>query len=173
MKSILLISLLMLCGSVASGQTCGNPAQSSLAELKLKELASLPQGLSVVHNPSPVGARYAIPDQYQYKWFYGTSVSSSVGPVTIEEFGCFSKRGDLWLFATLTGKPYTAQHFSEWYNCPDSILKPGSKYTDETNWSAANCLQGGASKWYYIGIDPEGNRFKGEAVVELLAELAE
>ncbi len=171
MKYILLVSILSLCsfaGVTKAEQNVSGPLES---DLKFIELESLPQGLAVAHTPDPVLATFFGPSGSQ--WTHSTTVSSTVGPVTIIEFGCFYEEGGQWTFGTGTKAPYTASDFAEWYGCPGAELQPGESYTDVSNRSLGNCLPEQVAKWYFIGLDSKGNRVKGESSVTLLLELDE
>ncbi|MFT5233530.1 MAG: hypothetical protein ACI9UQ_001564 [Candidatus Krumholzibacteriia bacterium] len=168
MKYLLLIAALGI-GSTAyvaqAGQNSLGPHES---DLKLQELASIPLGLTVVHTPESIMESTVGPTGL--KWAHTTTVSSTVGPVTIVEFGCFYDSGGQWIYATTNKEPYSAENFSQWYKCPNAELQPGQTYTDESNFSTGNSTPAQVTKWYFIGIDAEGNRVKGEAEVALMSE---
>ena len=168
MKYILLAAILALSGIV--GVALAEPAAHGPfdSDLKINELASLPQGLTVVHTPEAVEDKTVGPTGT--KWIHSTTVTSTVGPVTILEFGCLSQQGGQWQFATVTKAPYTASNFAQWYACPDAKLQPSETYTDESNFSLGSGMPGQDTKWYFIGVDAQGNRAKGEANVTLLSE---
>lgn len=140
---------------------------------KLRELASLPDGIEVVHSPNPVGA---VEDghpatQYKYRWIYRTTLKSKRGAITIEEFGCFAYHNESWTFSNFTGAPFSSQDFAEWYSCADAKLLPGASFSDPSNWTGSNELQAGRMKWYFIGVDEDGRRIKGEGIIHTLARL--
>jgi len=95
------------------------------------------------------------------------------GPVTIIEFGYFVERNGQWEFSLGSEVPctYTSNDFAERYDCPSSELLPGESYSDARNRSIIDCVPEQLVKWYFIGMDAEGNRVKGEATVKLLTEL--
>ena len=168
MKYILLVSILGIgsfVGATQAEQTVVGPLES---DLKISELASLPQGLTVVHTPDPVERTFSGPSGFQ--WTHSTTVSSTVGPVTIVEFGCFYEDGGRWTFGTGTKAPFTAEDFAEWYGCAGATLQPGESYTDAHNRSLGNFMPEQVTKWYFIGLDSQGNRVKGEAGVTLLSD---
>jgi hypothetical protein len=140
---------------------------------KEKELDSLPVGLVIAHAPHPVKARAGGRSGYPYTWTYRTSVRSTAGTLTVQEFGSFSWFGGRWVFSNFTGRPFTPQDFAEWYSCPGARLEPGKAYADPSNWSGGQELIASRAKWYFVAIDENGRRVKGEAVVEQAAELAE
>jgi hypothetical protein len=139
-----------------------------------EELDKLPTGIKVVHKPKTALATLTGKSERRakYTWWYKTTVSAIDADVTIEEFGAF-----VWLDGecvnggTFTGKPYAAEEFAEWYKCPKAVLKKGKAYSDATNWSSAPELQAMKMRWYFVGINSQGRRVKGEAVIKLKAEI--
>lgn len=107
---------------------------------------------------------------HAYTYLYETSVQTTVGRLTISEFGSFGWHNGRWAFSNYTGRPFTTEDFASWYSCPDGVLVPGEVFRDPENWSGAERPKAGKMRWYYIGIDAAGKRYKGEAVVELQAE---
>ena len=173
MKYILLISILTFCTAVGSARTERETAAPFEVREKLKELALLPEGLSVSHTPDPVRYTSYTPSLSGVQWQHSTTVSSIAGPVTIIEFGYFVERNGQWEFPYGVEIPYTytSNDFAEMYNCPKSELQPGGSYTDPLNRSIIDCVPEQVVKWYFIGLDAEGNRVKGESNLKLLAEL--
>jgi uncharacterized protein (TIGR03067 family) len=154
----------------ASALSQPGDAKSITAE----ELDKLPDGIKVVHEPNVALATLTGKSErrLKYTWWYKTTVSARTGDVTILEFGALSWQDDQWVAgATITGKPYTANEFADWYKCPKAALKKGKSYSDPTNWSTDQELRAGKIRWYYLGIDDKGRRVKGEAVIELKAEI--
>jgi hypothetical protein len=175
MKHVLLVSLLVFCSSSAGpAQAEQKAVVSSESSLKVNELASLPEGLAVSHTPDPVHATLHTPSLSGVQWKHSTTVSSTVGPVKIIEFGYFVERNGQWEFPYGIEVPYvyTSNDFAEKYNCPSSELQPGKSYTDAWNRSVIDCVPEQIVKWYFIGLDSKGNRVKGEASIKLLAERA-
>ena len=171
------LCILLACGG-GGVVACSEPESASAAaqglDPKEAELSSLPVGLDVAHNPNPVRAKVRGRSGRRYSWVYATSVRATTSPVRIEEFGSFEWQGGRWVFRTKTGKPFTAADFGDWYQCPGQMLPLEQTFTDPTNWSGADELRDGQkTRWYFIGVDPEGRRVKGEAVVELDADLAD
>jgi len=179
MKHIVLVSILFVCFSVslAEAQTQTEDRASALVEakLKLKELALLPEGLTVSHTPDPVLYTENPPSLSGVKWEHSTTVSSMSGPLIMVEFGYFVQRNGQWEYPYGVEVPYAyvSRDFAEKYDCPDSKLLPGKSYTDVRNRSVIDCVPEQVVKWYFIGEDAKGNRVKGEASVQLVTELAE
>jgi len=138
-----------------------------------EELDKIPVGIKVVHEPKVSLATLTGKSERRskYTWWYKTTVSAAT-EVTIVEFGGFAWQEGKWVVAgSFTGKPYAAEEFAEWYRCPNAILKPGTLYSDPTNWSTAPELKAGKTRWYFIGVDGQGRRVKGEAIIELKAAI--
>jgi len=174
MKHILLVSILIFCGSAGPAQAEQKTVAPFEPNLKVNELASLPEGLSVTHTPDPVLATLHSPSLSGVQWKHNTTVSSMVGSVTIIEFGYFVERNGQWELPYGTEVPYayTSSDFAKKYDCPGSELKPGESYTDAWSRSVMDCVPEQLARWYFIGVDAKGNRVKGEANVKLLAERA-
>jgi hypothetical protein len=107
----------------------------------------------------------------RYSWIFKTEIRSLEGPVRITEFGVFYQDRGHWVLGNFTGQPFTASEFEDWYSCPDAIVQPGEAYADEANWSGGERLRSSETLWYFIGIDADGRKVKGTAIVEELAQL--
>jgi len=175
MKHILLLSILVFSSFAIPAQADLKAGALAESKLKVKELAKLPEGLTVSHSPDPVNYTLHSPTLSGVKWTHSTTVSSTVGPVTILEFGYLVERNGHWESPHETEVPYTytSSDFAKMYDCPNSELQPGKSYTNDLNRSVIDCVPVQDVKWYYIGLDAKGNRVKGEANVTLLAELAD
>jgi hypothetical protein len=168
MKFLLLVAVLSIGGAAYVAQAGQNSLGPHASDLKLQELASIPQGLSVVHTPDSITDSTDGPTGP--KWAHTTTVSSDVGPVTIIEFGCLLDDGGQWRYATTNKEPYSAENFAQWYKCPNAELQTGQSYTDEANFSTGRSFPANVTKWYFIGVDAEGNKVKGEAEVAMMSE---
>jgi alpha-tubulin suppressor-like RCC1 family protein len=147
-------------------------ALEGFTEEKLRELEGLPTGLTVTHTPNPVKARVGGPSGRRYAWVFGTTVTpTGSDTVTITEFGFFVWIEDGWVFSNFTGRPFTGEHFAEWYGCPDARILPDHECTDGSGWGSRDALQASRTRWYYIGVTSSGQRVKGEAILEVLAEV--
>jgi hypothetical protein len=139
-----------------------------------EELDRLPEGIKVVHEPKTALATLTGRSKLRakYTWWYKTTVSGIDADVTILEFGAFDWKDGKWVNGrTFTGKPYAAEEFADWYNCPNAVVKKSESRSDPRNWSSQPELRAGKMRWYYVGTDPKGNKVKGEAVIELKAEI--
>ncbi|MHB1458076.1 MAG: hypothetical protein ACYC0V_14295 [Armatimonadota bacterium] len=144
--------------------------QDNMGKAKMAELASLPIGLEVCHNPNPVSASLDGRSGRKYTWLHSTTVKALNDDVEITEFGAFSWHNGRWIFSTIYARPFTQEEFAEWYSCPNAIIRKGEVATDPNNYSGRDVLIPGKSKWYFIGITKSGKRVKGEAVVENQAQ---
>lgn len=132
------------------------------------DLDKLTVGLKVEHDPSPVAASLSDKeDQHgKYTWSYKTTVSALADKeITIVEFGSYVWVKDTWVFSTYTKKPFTAKDFADWYSCPDAKLKPGKSFSDPKNWGKGDDLVESKVRWYFIGVNENGKRVKGEAII--------
>jgi hypothetical protein len=139
-----------------------------------EEFDKLPEGIKVVHEPKIALATLTGKSQRRakYTWWYKSTVSAIGGDVTIVEFGGFVWKDGKWINGgSFTGMPYAATEFADWYKCPKAALKKGESYSDPTNWSSDAELRAGKTRWYFVGIDAKGKKIKGEAIIELKAEL--
>jgi hypothetical protein len=139
----------------------------------VEELDKLPVGLTVTHYPQPALAAETPNAKVlsRYTWFFKTTVRATDGDVNLTEFGGYSQAGRTWVFNNITRKPFTPKDFDDWYACPKGALKKGKDYSDARNWVTSAALQAGKSRWYYVGVDGSGRRVKGEAVIDLKAEI--
>lgn len=168
--TLLSIWICLLPALVPAETSCPVPVQSESSAAKLAELDALPVGLTVIHTPNPVKADWDGRRDVPCRWIFETAVSAAGSTVTIEEFGSFFWTIDHWEFSNVTKKPFTRKNFAEWYGCPDGVLRPGETRRDASNWVQACSARQGRSRWYYIGVDADGRRVKGEAVIELAGE---
>jgi hypothetical protein len=157
-------------------------AQNQAAKMRLardaefitpEELDKIPEGIKVLHEPKMVLASLSGKSvrRSKYTWWYKTTVSTADDDVTIIQFGGFAWKDGKWFPGSFTGKPYTVEDFADWYKCPKGVLKKGESYSDPTNWASEPELVAGKTRWYFIGVDGTGRRVKGEAIVELKAEI--
>ena len=169
MNPKLLLTIICLGIATAGTQAMEMPQGPFKSDLKLAELASLPDGLIVVHTQNTAETGPMGPTGLNVH--FSTTVTSEVGPVTIEEFGCLVKEQGQWVYGTSTSEPHSDSDFAELYGCPGAELKPGEGYTDPWNTFGGFRAPGQVVRWYFIGFDAEGNRIKGEADVEFLSDL--
>mgnify|MGYP000540977754 CR=1 FL=1 len=129
-------------------------------------LSVIPDGIEVHHSEKIVYAEqnFDDPDEAgRYIWKYETTVSTSEPDLQIVEFGAYIWSGSKWEFRTVYNRPFNSEEFEMWYDCPDARLQENSEYTDPSNWSKGDFLNGKESKalWYFIGENSKGERYKG------------
>jgi hypothetical protein len=140
---------------------------------RLVELESLPVGLEVLHTPNPTKAQEGVLTGFPYGWRYETAVRALGGPVRIEEFGSFAWQDRRWVFTNFTGEPFYAEQFAEWYSCPEATVTDTLACANSFNWTGNTRVESGRMLWYFIGVDEQGRRVKGQAVAEQLGELTD
>jgi hypothetical protein len=168
-----LVVTAVLTGSMLVGALAQDEDAPAPVDPKFLELEGLPEGLRVTHSPNPVAAQPGGRSGHRYTWLYKTALEIASGRVVIEEFGYFALRDGQWRYATFTGKPFTPADFAEWYGCPGATIRPGHSCSDPQNWTGYQSIASDRERglWYYIGRDSNGRRVKGQAIVELLAEV--
>lgn len=129
---------------------------------KYLEVAALPDGIKVVHSPTPCHAIEGGPSGSRYSWIYTTEVITTGDALQLVEFGVFNRLGGRWIF-TMSGEPFTPTEFALWYSCAHARLLPGESYTDPDNWSGHHSRRRGPLLWYYIAHDAWGRKVKGMA----------
>jgi hypothetical protein len=132
---------------------------------------AIPAGIEVIHTPDKVSAIEGGRSGHRFTWLHKTSVRSTVGDLTVVEFGAFVDLRGKWEFSTYTGKPFTTADFADWYSCPNAKLIDSQNFTDPQNWTGADALHESSGLWYYIGEDSSGKRFRGVARVDTLAQI--
>ncbi len=140
--------------------------------LRIPDIDQLPMGLIVRHLPARV---QATPEDgiggKSWRWEFRTAVSA-MADATIVGFAAYRWDGERWLPRHPAGAFFTAGDFAEWYGAADGKLPAGTECADATNVCTGLELAAERVKWVYVA-DTGGRRVKGEAVVELLAELEE
>jgi hypothetical protein len=63
-----------------------------------------------------------------------------------------------------------AQTFAEWYGIADGTISADIPAVDPRNWAASHKRQDFKQKWFFIGVDGNGKKWKGEGVVELVTD---
>jgi hypothetical protein len=165
------LAVTVFCVTTASPVGADNPPGPT----SIEDLDKLPIGLKVTHYPNPclateteVKAGSAL---LQYTWWFKTSVSPTDSDVKLTEFGAYGWQDGRWVFANFTRKPFSSKDFADWYSCPDAALKKGTIYSDPKNWATSSVLRAGKARWYYVGLDANGRRVKGDAVIEEKGEV--
>jgi hypothetical protein len=168
--------LLMLFASVAGCSDGRDPPRGGQPRSEvLTELDSLPVGLEIIHEPAQVGKPEGPnSDDWPYRWRFRTEVRAIDRPLTITHFGIIAWDGSQWVL------PPDQRHynsgvlekgtFAEWYHCPDATVRPGGPAVDPENWAGAYARAPFRQKWFFIGEDSQGQRFKGEGIVTFVTE---
>ena len=162
MKYLVIVAVLAVGLSAFAAPEVHGPRD---VDITLGELSGLPEGLVVSHTPEAVDPSFAGP--VGNAWVHRTTVASSVGPVTIVEHGYFVERDGHWYRAAGSEGALSGNDFAERFDCPGARLEAGAAYTDQWNRSIKENVPEQAARWYFIGVDAEGQRVKGEATVVL------
>jgi hypothetical protein len=144
--------------------TLPNASFSSYTAPTVTEQATLaPAQLIVTHQPNPARFEKSTSGQFAYICSYKTSLTAVDVGVTIVEFGM-----DFWVDGqwTLSNSVFSAIDFSNWYSCPNAYIAPGQTCSDPQNWNATDKLEAAKGKWYYKGVDDNGNSVIGEAMID-------
>jgi hypothetical protein len=93
-------------------------------------------------------------------------------PLTIVKFGICAWDGKRWILPS-DNRRYNAgildqSQFQAWNSCPVARIVPGKPAIDPQNWAGSYTRTAFRQKWFVIAEDDNGERFKGEAIVELL-----
>lgn len=161
----IIVSILFNCSPVIQKDT-------TLPEI----LRNIPTGIEVSHSKKNV---YAIqnkkdPEKYgKYKWHFETTVSSINDDLTIIEFGAYLWDGNEWVSRSIYNRPFNQNEFSKWYSCENALIKKGHSFTDFNNWTKGDSLDGEKKRtlWYFIGVNADGEKYKGTAEVLTIGEL--
>jgi hypothetical protein len=131
--------------------------------------------MEVIHSPSkvrsPVGPNA---EGWPYRWPFRTEVRAIDRPLTIVKFGICAWDGTRWVLPPNTRR-YNAgilsqSQFKDWYSCPGARIEPGKSAIDPENWAGSHTRTSFRQKWFFIAVDGQGKRYKGEGVVELLED---
>jgi hypothetical protein len=142
------------------------------------KISNIPYGIEVKHN---IKKAYASSNEDypnrggKYKWKYKTSVTSKKNDLKIIEFGTYVFENNKWIERTIYNRPFNNEEFSEWYKCPQGVIKKGITYSDTSNWTTSMTVTTEDSKnlWYYIGIDSDNKKYVGYSEIKLIGEIKE
>jgi hypothetical protein len=106
---------------------------------------------------------------YPYMWYYRTEVKNILPfPLQITWFATFSWVDDAWVLQ----KEFDGDVFESWYTegdpCPNGVIQPGQTAIRDPSMQGASGPKGGISKWAYLAMDPGGQEYYAESVVELV-----
>jgi hypothetical protein len=153
--------------------TTSSTSTSGPGSFVLAELESLPVGMEVIHSPSKVRSPVGPNSQgWPYRWIFRTEVRAIDRPLNIVKFGICAWDGTRWILPS-DNRRYNAgilsqRQFEEWYSRPSARIEPGKSAIDPENWAGSYTRTSFRQKWFFIAADDHGERYKGEAVVELL-----
>lgn len=57
-------------------------------------------------------------------------------PVHVTRFGCYQQHGTSYEPRTITGRPFEAKEFEEWYLVKDGWIAPGTSVSDPNNYTS-------------------------------------
>jgi hypothetical protein len=139
----------------------------------LDELEKLPTGLKVVHSPSEVrGPNEGLNTGWRFSWSFRTEVHAIEKRIKIVQFGIAAWDGFQWVLP-LSQNEYNngvldAKTFEQWYGKDAGIIVPGDPAIDPQNWAGSHLLKDFKQKWFFIGVDETGKKWKGEGIVALV-----
>lgn len=156
-----------------SGNTSALSSPIAIATQTLALAGTIPTGsptsarLEVIHYPNPAKFQSGGVSGSAYTCAYKTSVKANETGVRIEKFGMYFWENNQWVHSTSNnGQPWSPQDFADWYSCPGAYIGPGQECSDPNNWSGTDAPGLTKGKWYYIGVDDNGNEVQGESVIE-------
>ena len=175
--NILFISIILFSCSLTKGVTEKTPNENNVSILNdsvkaWENLDKIPIGFEVLHSPSRVKKFTAQMDGWPFKWHFKTTVKNiSNKDISIFSFGIFAWDNGKWIIDE-NQKKYNSGFidsniFSEWYNCPNGLIKSNQSFSDSENWAGNYHFESFKQKWVYLGKDKEGNIYKGESIVRL------
>jgi WD40 repeat protein len=153
------------------GVTGGNFSSGKISlvfdNFDLRETTTATAILEVTHYPNPAKFQPGGASGGAYTCAYKTSVKAIGAGVRIEKFGMYFWENNQWVHSTSNnGQPWSPEEFANWYSCPGAYIGPGQECSDPNNWNGADTPNLTKGKWYYIGVDDNGNEVQGEAVIE-------
>lgn len=178
------IKVLILLSAVALGVVIvfrvfrGPTGDSTMPGKKsfLQELAEIPVGIQVNHTPAQVVGPHQGPNKndWAYRWFFKTEVRPIDRDLTITRFGIAAWDGSDWIMddaqSEFNSGILEQQDFVEWYGLQNPTIGPQNPAVDEQNWAGSMTRAPFRQKWFFVGEDTSGAKFKGEGVVQLLVQ---
>jgi hypothetical protein len=165
---------LLLIVAAASGCSLFNKPSSGTETLA--ELDSLPVGVEVTLPAYSIRAYDDGPKAEKgkrYVWTYRPTVQAKTGALTVVNFGVCYWQDNQWVlsdFDQSRDADEAIDDFDDDFDCPNGRLLPGKSYVGAQEESS-DTLEPRRLKWFVIAEDKDGNRWKGEVEIELLAEL--
>jgi hypothetical protein len=165
---------LLLLVAAASGCSLFNRPSSGTATVE--ELDSLPVGIDVTLTAYSVRATDNGPESKEgerYVWSYRPTVQAKAGKLTVVDYGVCSWQDGRWVLAEedhYDDASQAAGEFEDDFPCPNGRLTPGQSYAGVQDYYS-DALEPVRLKWFVVARDESGNLWKGEAELDLLAEL--
>ena len=128
-----------------------------------------PAALTVVHK-APTGRPLDRP-RFRCMSYYRTEVRNvSDRPLKIVWFEGYREVDGTWVPGNVLGRALREEEFSSWYTEGDrishGIIPPGQTAVCDANWHGSDSPAPIRSKWAFIAVDPAGNDYYAEAVVD-------
>jgi WD40 repeat protein len=143
------------------------PLEGVQTPLASEEATTATTQLEVTHNPNPAQFQPMGASGSAYTCAFKTSVKAVGAGVRIKKFGMYFWENNQWVHsASNNGQPWLPEDFSDWYSCPGAYIESGQECSDPNNWTGADTPFLSKGKWYYVGVDDNGNEVQGEAVIE-------
>jgi len=103
--------------------------------------------------------------------YYRTEVRNvSTQPLKIVWFEGYSEHDGAWYPGNVLGRTLRGEEFSAWYTegdtIVDGVIPPGKTAVCDVNWHGSDSPEPLRVKWAFIAIDPSGNDYYVEAIVE-------
>ena len=108
---------------------------------------------------------------FRYMYYYRTEVRNlSNRPLKIVWFEGYGEDDGHWYPGNILGRVLREREFSEWYTegdtVTDGVIPPGKTAVCDVNWHGSASPEPLRAKWAYIAVDPWGNDYFVEAVVD-------
>jgi hypothetical protein len=128
------------------------------------------------HIPNPSNIHWSIiypknPLDDIYMWYYKTEVINTTDkPLQIIWFDHFYFHEKKWYPGNVKERPLTGYDFSGWYGdlqtIIDGLIPPQKTATCDLNWHGFEHPETNPRKWAYRAVDPDGNEYYAEAIIE-------
>jgi hypothetical protein len=145
-------------------------AYRSVSSVKHPPPSSNAMIITISPNPCDVHSIPGIHEEpYPYMWYYRIEVKNMLSvPLQITWFAAYALVDDDWVL----GETFNADVFASWYTegdpCPKGIIQPGQTAVCDPSMQGSTDPTVGKSKWAYSAIDPDGQEYYAESVVEIV-----
>jgi len=131
-------------------------------------------GLIARHFPNPSNIHWSIlypKSPFSYMWYYKTEVINTTDkPLQFIWFDHFYFHENTWYPGNVKERPLNGYDFSGWYGdietIIDGLIPPGKTATCDLNWHGLHEPYTNPRKWAYRAVDPDGNEYYAEAIIE-------